>query len=244
VVFCQRSNKVASLTDGWEEVKDCDNGSTMFRWPRPEPPPDCGNQYVDLFHTPLTPLPPEFWEERLAEYQKLMTAATWAELSADLGLPVDVLQLLEIGYNPVIRSYLFPEWIDGRVVGLGTRCSMSWRAEYLRLNGQPMPEPKKFMARGRRGLTLPRGYQDLPDPVYIPEGPSDSLAGRWMGKNCVGRPSNGGGADLVAKLLQGRQVIVLGENDQHTDKTGQVVWPGEKANQVADLIGENGVCVP
>jgi len=83
-----------------------------------------------------------------------------------------------------------------------------------------------------RGLT----YQyPLPptDPVLIVEGASDTAAAIEAGFTVVGRPSASGGADLLAVLLRGREVIVFGENDQKDDGT----WPGrEGAERIADRL--------
>lgn len=82
------------------------------------------------------------------------------------------------------------------------------------------------MAGGRRGLTLPNGWQDKPGPVFVMEGASDTLAMTHTGLNCVGRPSNSGGADMLTTVLHGRTVacdiVVVGENDIKTNGD----WPG------------------
>jgi phage/plasmid primase-like uncharacterized protein len=85
---------------------------------------------------------------------------------------------------------------------------------------------KKAMPGGKRGLAFARGWQDLPGPVSLCEGPSDLLALHSMGLAAVARPSNTGGVALLAELVRdlpaGREVVVLGEND--CNQKGQ--WPG------------------
>ncbi len=82
------------------------------------------------------------------------------------------------------------------------------------------------MAGGKRGLTVPAGFADPPGPVYVCEGASDVLALTAAGLCAVGRPNNRGGAGFLAVLLDtlavGREVVVLGENDEKPG--GQ--WPG------------------
>ena len=77
--------------------------------------------------------------------------------------------------------------------------------------------------------------------MFLPEGPSDVLALRAAGLSAVGRPSNMGGAELLAELLRGlpasRPMIVLGEIDPKADGK----WPGKEgatatAKRLAQLL--------
>jgi hypothetical protein len=151
-------------------------------------------------------------------------------LAEELRLPESALEVLEVGWwpdrrwwNPETRQeegepgcWTFPEYdAQGRMIGVGLR----WPA------GQ-----KGQLAGGRRGLTLPRGWRELPDPCVVVEGPSDVLAGRAIGLNVIGRPSNSGGAELLAQICRDKRVIVLAENDRKSDGR----WPGkEGAESVA-----------
>ena len=72
----------------------------------------------------------------------------------------------------------------------------------------------------------------MPDPILIAEGASDVLAGRAMGLNVIGRPSNTGGVEQGAQACRNRQVIVLGENDRKPDGR----WPGREG---AELVARN-----
>lgn len=62
----------------------------------------------------------------------------------------------------------------------------------------------------------------MPDPVYVPEGASDTAAALSRGWAAVGRPSNVAAAPHLAALLRGRRVIVVGENDRKPNGK----WPG------------------
>ncbi len=149
-------------------------------------------------------------------------------LADELKLPVSALDALSIGWwpdrrwwNPETRQeegepgcWTFPECDSlGRVIGLGLR----WPAGH-----------KGQLAGGRRGLILPTGWGEFSDPVIVAEGPSDVLAGRAVGLSIIGRPSNGGGADLLAQACRDRRVIVLGENDRKPDGR----WPGKEGAEV------------
>lgn len=145
-------------------------------------------------------------------------------LAAQLRLPPSSLDTMPIGWWPNRRwwnpdtqqhegdpgCWTFPEYdAQCRTIGLGLR----WPT------GQ-----KGQLAGGRRGLIIPVGWREAPDPVLIVEGPSDVLAGRWVGLNCIGRPNNSGGVDLLVHVCRNRQVIVLGENDRKSDGR----WPGKE----------------
>lgn len=87
-------------------------------------------------------------------------------------------------------------------------------------------DTKKAMRGGRRGLTLPVGWADRFGPVFVVEGPTDTLAMTAAELACVGRPSNRGGAELLAELLAewptDRAVIIVGERDAKPNGN----WPG------------------
>jgi hypothetical protein len=61
-------------------------------------------------------------------------------------------------------------------------------------------------------------------PAVIVEGMSDTAAAMDLGFNGVGRPSNLACMDVLADLVRGREVIIVGENDKKAD--GQ--WPGRE----------------
>ncbi len=154
-------------------------------------------------------------------------------LAEALGLPSEALEMLAIGWWPDRRwwkpetqqyegepgCWTFPEYdAQERIIGLGLRWPMGQKGQ---------------LTRGRRGLSLPVGWREAPDPVLIVEGPSDVLAGRWLGLNVIGRPNNSGGAELLAHVCRNRRVIVVGENDRKPDGR----WPGkEGAEAVAEKL--------
>jgi len=103
-------------------------------------------------------------------------------------------------------------------------------------DGKPLGT-KSAPAGYRRGLTLPSGWKEMADPILIPEGLSDVLAGLTVGLSAIGRPSNSGGVEYIAQLCRHRQVIVLAENDRKPDGR----WPGkEGAEAVARRETEPG----
>lgn len=70
--------------------------------------------------------------------------------------------------------------------------------------------PKKFR--------FPLEYTEL--PVLVVEGHSDVAAAYDLGFVAVGRPSAEGGLSLLHELLQGRHVVIIGENDSGAGKKG------------------------
>jgi hypothetical protein len=206
--------------------------------PPPPPPPEANGHADDGSARPS----PIDWEAKAREFVHQLTPALRAELAGDLGLPVaclDALPLLgfnannhdldEQGQFALAPCWTFPEEDGaGRVIGLLKR----------HRGGR-----KKAMTGSARGLIVPSKWREYDGPIYLPEGPSDVLAGTALGLCCVGRPSNTGGVDHLAGLLgsiaPGRPIIVLGEYDPKPDGK----WPGlqgatETAAKLAAKLGQ------
>lgn len=85
----------------------------------------------------------------------------------------------------------------------------------------------------KRGLIIPATLPTRPDPVLLVEGPTDVAACETLCLAAVGRPSNLAGGGQIARLLGGRDVLVVGENDQNLAG----VWPGrEGAEKLAEFL--------
>jgi hypothetical protein len=203
-------------------------GARVDARPREVPAPSAGSCSGDRVE-------PQWLTEDYPRLVASLTDERRAVLATALGLPASALDSIHVGWWSERRwwnletqqhegepgCWTFPEYdAHDRVIGLGLR----WPA------GR-----KGQLAGGRRGLILPTGWRELPDPVLIVEGPSDVLAGRAIGLNVIGRPSNSGGAELLPQVCRHRRVIVLGENDRKLDRR----WPGkEGAEAVAGRLSE------
>ncbi len=89
------------------------------------------------------------WTKRAATYKARMNAAYARRLADHLGLPVECLAALDVGFisvGPEGTTYSFPEYD-----GAGVTCGISTR---LVPHG-PGPAVKKCLLHSRRGLTLP-----------------------------------------------------------------------------------------
>ena len=137
-----------------------------------------------------------------------------AELASELGVSSESLEQLRVGRSG--EMWTFPEREgSGRIIGIATRAP----------NGE-----KKCVYRSSRGITAPANLRELPDPVLVVEGASDTAALLTLGLTAVGRPSAGQGAKHLATMLRGRETLVIGENDQKN----LVKWPGrDGARKVA-----------
>lgn len=160
---------------------------------------------------------PRDWPAIAARYAVNLTESRKAEQAALLGLPPEAFdQVPQAGWVPRQQALTFPERdASGTVVGVLKR--------YPATAG---PARKKQMKGGRRGLILPSGWRDCPGPVFLVEGPTDSMAASLAGLAAVGRPSNTGGGVELAALLKSipadRAIVVVGENDRAADGN----WPG------------------
>ena len=162
--------------------------------------------------TTATPATSKNWSAVARGYAADLTANKAAELAEALGLPVDVLSALGVGYDVAKQTWTVPMVdAEGVVTGINTRAA----------NGS-----KKMQYGGKLGLYVPTGWADRSGPVLLPEGASDVLALTAVGLAAVGRPSNLAGVDHLAGLLAdfpaGRDIVVVGERDQKPDGS----WPG------------------
>lgn len=165
------------------------------------------------------------WTAAADHYGMTVTDDQVKGMADKLGVKPEALRAIGIGWKADERCYTFPEKDAGK--------------NTLGINRRFDDGSQRFIKGGHRGLIIPRGIDDLPDPVLIVEGASDTAAALSMGLNAVGRPSNRSGSDQLAKLLEGREVIVVGEWDMK--QSGN--WPGRDgafavAQQLADTWGK------
>lgn len=156
------------------------------------------------------------WLDMAREYAAGLDAQRRSDLASHLGLPCWALEALPLlGANRDTRLgwvWTFPE-VDGQenVIGINRRTA----------GGK-----QQVVAKARRGLTVPRGWDESGEPVYLVEGASDVLALAALGLVGIGRPSCRGGIEelheLLATLKPARQIVVLGEWDARPDGS----WPG------------------
>jgi putative DNA primase/helicase len=171
------------------------------------------------------------WKAQADSYAANLTPVLSAELANVLGVPMQALACLDVGFNPNDHDgpcWTFPE-VDaaGQAIGILRRFRTG---------------PKKAMKHSKRGLIVPRGWSQTVGPAFLVEGPSDVLACVAMGLAVIGRPSNMGGVDHLAALLKDfpaeRPIIAVGEFDPN--HKGQ--WPGRDgaikvASELAARLG-------
>lgn len=246
---CERS---AAATSGYALVKPKDagglfkragaaGGNGLHRAARPKPATAAASEF-DV-RTPSRPTKIDLAAEagRFCEAIKSRPELL-AELAENLGVLPSALEAIGIGWASVddLRrlkaggdgwdrdypggAYSFPERDgSGRTIGVSFRATDGRKGSAAAAVGS------------HRGLTVPAGLHKTPkgSPILIVEGQSDCAALLTLGLAAVGRPSNSGGAELLAKLLEGRSVFIVGENDA---KDGGA-WPGrDGAKSVAVRI--------
>ncbi len=161
------------------------------------------------------------WYKTACELAERLPAAKREELAVSLGLPPDALgclTLLGLHEDRGVVSVVFPERDgSGQVIGLNRR----------------LPDGRKLhLPGGGRGITLPAGWKEIASgrPLYVVEGPTDTAAMVAAGLNAIGRPSNRGGVEFLARAMQDvedRVVVILGENDRRwSEDFNRWDWPG------------------
>lgn len=147
-----------------------------------------------------------------------------------------------------------------RTMDAGVPCPVCGKPDGCLLSAENPADPKAVVCiRVREGAVKPLrfGYLHIRkaegklsksvsalagDPneyVLVVEGMSDAAAAMDMGFRSVGRPSNLACMDMLADLVRGQRVIVVGENDEINPQTGK--RPGEEGMIAAFQI-LNKVC--
>ena len=142
---------------------------------------------------------PSKFEQAFLRYRQNLLPALAAGLAEELHVTADSIERLGVGFLPAENAWVFAEQDEtGRVIGLLKRYH----------------DGKKLMDKGsERGLVYPHPLPPTDKPIIVVEGASDVLAAMDAGYVAVGRPSADGGGKLLSALLRGRDVIVVGEND-------------------------------
>ncbi len=143
------------------------------------------------------------FERFAADCQRCAAGQRVADLAATLGLSVDALQRLRVGWSECHRAWTFPmSNAGGDVLGIRLR----------------RPNGFKFsVSGGRDGLFIPTDLRDA-GALFVAEGPTDCAALLDLGFNAVGRPSCTGGTKLLVDLVKRRrpaQVVIVSDVDAH-----------------------------
>ena len=144
---------------------------------------------------------PKMGEMAIA-FERAVTADSLAWLSVDLGVPVESLHSLRVGWDAKSGAYSFPMRAAGNLV-IGIRLRK--------------PDGAKFsVPNSRNGLFIPRRV--APSGVlYVVEGASDAAAMIGMGFAVIGRPSNTAGRELICdfckRYLPRRDVVIIRNSD-------------------------------
>lgn len=137
------------------------------------------------------------------QFQAAVNPVDLHVLAQSLGLSVDSLHRLDIGWSTQHRAWSFPmSNTAGEVLGIRLR----------------RPNGFKFsVTGGKEGLFLPAGQRSK-SRLLICEGPTDTAALLDMGfTNVVGRPSCTGGIKLLVELVRQRDhsdVVIVADGDE------------------------------
>lgn len=149
-------------------------------------------------------------------YEATKAASTRAELARELGVSVESLELLNVGWGADRSEFAsFP--------------MRDMRQRFCGIVRRYKDGAKKTMKWSRNGLFHAKRFLDFGGPILVAEGGSDVAALMSMGLCGVGRPSNTGGVPMLISLLKlseakRRTVIVLAELDAKPEKRGRHDW--------------------
>lgn len=169
----------------------------------------------------------------IKQHRSALSPQRLESLSAELGVGIDSLKRLRVGYDVETGFFSFP-MVGADEVPIGIR---------LRVPDGQVKNGRRYLCvpGSRNGLFIPEGYEVEPVPeelaenaypllLLMPEGPTDVAAALDMGFRAIGRPSNIGGADLIHKLLARspkQDVVIVADRDSTKYlQDGTPFWPG------------------
>ena len=136
---------------------------------------------------------PGNWREKGERYAKKLRdhPAQLTRLAAILGIPVDALRHIDVlGWDDWIKTG--PRWTWPERDGTGTIIGIATRME---------EGAKKTMSGSKRGIVLPRGWENGLDPLFVSEGFSDCVAMLAAGFTCIARPMKSVKPDSAAAMI-------------------------------------------
>ena len=131
------------------------------------------------------------------QYQQQLTDKKLKLLSASLNISEQSLQRLRVGWDG--EAYTFPmSNAESQIIGIRRR----------------FPDGSKVSLTGsKNGMFIPTDLS--PEGLFlICEGPTDTAAAIDLGFDAVGRPNCNSKVDMTAELVKGRDVVIVGDNDE------------------------------
>jgi hypothetical protein len=138
------------------------------------------------------------------QFQQALDLGRLQQLANSLGLTIDSLTSLGIGWSEEHRAWSFPMADpEGNVLGIRLR---------------PLKGKKFAVTGGKEGLFIPSTVDEGDSALLICEGPTDTAALLDMGfRQVVGRPSCAGGVKLLVEMVGKRQppeVVIASDGDE------------------------------
>lgn len=140
------------------------------------------------------------------------TASMVQDLADELGLPPESTVTLSPAYMPDLNAWAFPmRNADGAIVGIRMR---NHKAEKWALTGS------------HNALFIPT-ETGTAGTLWLPEGPTSTIACHAMGLRAIGRPSTNTGFDLIDQYMAMHKLtdaVCLVDDDKMDERTGK--YPG------------------
>lgn len=141
------------------------------------------------------------WEKLTETYSNSLTADKLSNFAAELGLTIDSLRRLCVGWSAEHRAWAFPmRTAEGTIVGIRLRKTTGF---------------KYCVTGSRTALFIPGGIADA-STLCVAEGPTDCAALLDLGLVAVGRPNCSGGVSQILRLvrrLRCREVLIVADGD-------------------------------
>lgn len=156
-------------------------------------------------------------ETTIDRYERNLTLEQLNDLGSSLGVSVQSLGGLRVGWSHQHNAYTFPmQDRPGSVIGIRVRNTTG---------------DKWAVTGSRNGLFIPSltpEQFDAIDEWHIVEGPTDTAAALDMGLWTIGRPSCSAGVDMLCALMRGKKVYIVSNYDPAKQRMdGSEFHPGQ-----------------
>ncbi len=151
----------------------------------------------------------------MRQWRERTTALQFNLLATQLGVLPESAMAIGAAWAPEHKAWAFPmKDGHGETVGIRLRNSSGF---------------KWAVSGSKQGLFLPSSAVRLQPCAYLPEGPTDTMAGLSLGMYTIGRPTNLVGLEhmkVALRRLRIFKVIVIADNDEEKDLGGRQMRPG------------------
>jgi len=156
-----------------------------------------------VIHVVTRPAPRDDLGALASQWQRALKPGQLEKLGDQLGLSVESLRSLNVGWSSAHRAWSFSmKNADGAVVGIRLRLASG----------------RKFCVAGsQNALFIPDGVMEAGGCLLVCEGATDVAAMLDLGFQGIGRPNCSGGTDPIVQIVKRknpRRIVIVADGDE------------------------------